>query len=112
MDLSRLLSLTRELPVYKQLKDALSVVQTGSIKLAAAEAVRPFLIAALHSDLKVPIVVVTAQPGNARRLHEELLVWSPGSESLHFFPEIESLTEGPSSDIRSKTDRIKVFSSL
>ncbi len=112
MDLSRLLSMTQTLPAYQKLKDALSESQAGLLRLAATEAVRPFLVAAIHRDLNSPVLVVTTQSEDARRIYEELLVWSPNSSSVHLVPETDLLSEKSTYDVSATADRLKVLSRL
>ena len=113
MDLSRLLSLIEDVPRYLRLKDELSGSPEKAIKLVAADAVRPFLIAALHQGLGLPILVIISQPENAKRLYEELQTWCPGSKFLHYFPETDFLLDEYSvSDDTTSAERLKTLSAL
>jgi transcription-repair coupling factor (superfamily II helicase) len=113
MDLSRLLSLIEKVPAYQRLKGELSGSPEKAIKLVAADAVRPFLIAALHQGLNLPILVVISQPENAKRLYEELRAWCPGSKFLHYFPETDFLLDEYSvSDDITSAERLKTLSAL
>ncbi len=88
MNLSCLLSLLKEVPAYRQLvKHLLS--NKGKSEVIALNAARPYLIAAIHQELNVPVLVITAQPENAKHLYEQLQAWCPSSASLHRFPEFE-----------------------
>ena len=114
MDLSRLLSLIEKVPEYQRLKGELSGFQEG-IKLVAADAVRPFLIAALHQGLNLPILVVVAQPENAKKLYDEFQAWCPGSKFLHIFPETDFLSDeySVSDAIATATaERLRTLSAL
>ena len=112
MDLSRLVSLIENIPSYRRLRDELSGPSHGATKLVAVDAVRPFLIAALHEHLNLPILVVSAQPENARRIYDELQSWCPDSTFLHFFPETDFLLEESASDVAATMDRLRVLSAL
>jgi transcription-repair coupling factor (superfamily II helicase) len=113
MDLSGLLSLIENVLAYQRLKDELSEVQGRTVKLAAADVFRPFLIAALHQELNLPILVVTAQPENARRLYDELQAWYPDSRLLHFFPETDFLLdEYSAADVTTTSERLRTLSAL
>jgi transcription-repair coupling factor (superfamily II helicase) len=112
MDLSRLLNLIENTGSYRQLKDELSKPNYGTTKLIAVDAVRPFLIAALHKNLNLPILVVLAQPENARRLYDELQFWCGDSAFLSLFPETDFLLGESASDIAITVDRLKTLSAL
>jgi transcription-repair coupling factor (superfamily II helicase) len=113
MDLSGLLSLIEDVPAYQRLKGELSELPKKAIKLVVADAVRPFLIAALHRGSKVPILVVASQPEMARRLWDELQAWCAGSVSLYFFPETDFLLdEYSAADVTTTAERMKTLSAL
>ena len=59
--------------------------------VALAEGAKPYLLAALQQRLGVPILVVTARPGQARELQEQIAVWSVEPERVLLFPEPDSL---------------------
>jgi len=113
MDLSGLICLIEKVPAYHRLRGELSGRHENVIKLAAADAVRPFLIAALHQDLKLPILVIAAQPENAKRLYEEVQTWCPDSKILHFFPETDFLLDKDfSPDATTTAERLRTLSAL
>ena len=95
LDLSCLLRLLKETPAYRELVAALSV-KTGEHRAIILDAARPYLIAALHEGLDVPLLVVTAQPEGARRFFEQLRVWCPPGSELHRLPELDFLPYGSS----------------
>jgi transcription-repair coupling factor (superfamily II helicase) len=93
VNLSPLVALLREIPAYRQLLQELRTAggeprQVGAVVLDAA---RSYLIAALYEELNLPIMVVTAQPETARKLHEQLRAWCPPSAALHRLPELDFL---------------------
>jgi transcription-repair coupling factor (superfamily II helicase) len=90
VNLSLLLALLQEVPVYRRLVKELSTAE-GEHRATVLDAARPYVIAALYKDLNVPIMVVTAQPESARKLHEQLRVWCPPSADLHRLPELDFL---------------------
>ncbi len=59
--------------------------------LAMAEGAKPYLLAALQQRLGVPILVVTARPGRARELQEQIALWSADPDRVLLFPEPDSL---------------------
>ena len=73
LNLSSLLSLLKEVPAYRQLVGKLSTVR-GEHEAIILDAARPYLIAALYEELDLPLIVVSGQPENARKLHEQLRV--------------------------------------
>ncbi len=89
-DLSSLLSLLEEVPAYRQLVASLSGAQ-GEHDAVVLDSARAFLIAALHRELDRPVMVVTAQPESARKLHEQLRAWCLPSAGLHRLPEPDFL---------------------
>ena len=77
------------------------------------DAVKPFIIAALHQGLNLPLLVVVAQPESAKRLYDELQAWCPGSTFLQFFPETDFL-DGKylESDAITIAERLRTLSAL
>ncbi len=113
MDLSGLLSLIEQVPCYRQLKGELTESRGKGIKFLATDAVKPFVIAALHQGLNLPVLAVVAQPENAKRLYEELQDWCPNSTLIQFFPEIEFLAgEYSASDVFTRAERMQTLSTL
>jgi transcription-repair coupling factor (superfamily II helicase) len=90
MNLSCLLPLLEETTAYKQLVNRLLTTKNGH-KAAILDAAKPYLIAALHGELGLPLVVITAQPEKAHRLYEQLQIWCSPSTNLHLFPELDFL---------------------
>ncbi len=113
MNLSCLLSLIKQIPEYQQLKERLLKPQEDENRLVVPDAVKPYLIAALFQELGFPILVVTAQPENAKRLYDELQAWCPSSALLQFFPEIDFLSnECSTADPVITTERLQTLSTL
>jgi transcription-repair coupling factor (superfamily II helicase) len=110
MDLTKLLHLIDEMPVYRQLLDGLR--RNASTRVAVLDAAKPYLIAALYQSLRLPMVVVTAQPEKCQRLYEQLLVWSNSSQ-IKFLPEPDALPyERIASDASTEQERVQVLSAL
>jgi len=95
MNLYCLLSLLKEMPIYRQLVEELSTVKDEH-KAIILDAAKPYLLAALYEELNVPFMVVTGQPESARKLHEQLRAWCSPSAALHRFPELDFLPYGSS----------------
>ncbi|MQY56062.1 MAG: transcription-repair coupling factor [Dehalococcoidia bacterium] len=88
MNLSCLLSLLKEVPVYRQLVEGL-LTTNHEHKVIVLDAAEPYLVAALYEELDLPLMVITAQPEGAKKLQEQLQVWCPPSTNLHGFPELD-----------------------
>jgi len=113
MNLSCLLSLFKETPAYKQLVGQL-VASNGKQKVVILGAAKPFLIAALHEEFNLPLIVVTAQPKDAKGLYEQLQTWCSPSVDLMQFPEVdfspyEYFTSYPR---KAMMERLQVLASL
>ncbi len=113
MNLSCLLSVIEQNADYQKLVKALAKPSGAEHKLVISDAAKSYLIAALYQKLKLPVLVVTAQPENARRLYDELQLWCPSTALLHFFPDIDFLAgESSSADSGAVTERLQALSTL
>ncbi|MBA7483686.1 Transcription-repair-coupling factor [subsurface metagenome] len=111
LDLTQLLHLIKEMPAYRQLADELQK-QNGSTRVAILDAAKPYLVAALYQSLPLPMLVVTAQPENGKKLYEQLSVWC-GSGQVKLFPEPDALPyQRVASDTATEQERLQVLSSL
>jgi len=113
MNLSCLLSLFKETPAYKQLVEQL-VAFNGKQKVVVLGVAKPFLIAALHEEFSLPLIIVTAQPEDAKGLYEQLKIWCSPSVNLMHFPEVdfspyEYFTSYPR---KAMMERLQVLASL
>jgi len=90
MNLSGLLPLLEDMPGYRRLIEGLRA-QGAQTPLGLLRAARPYLIACLQRALEVPILVITAQTDEARRLHDQLLAWSERPQEVLLFPEPNTL---------------------
>ncbi|HLH25689.1 MAG TPA: transcription-repair coupling factor [Chloroflexota bacterium] len=86
--LSPFLPLVRDSAYVRALLDAVGRGQAP--RASAIDAARPALAAALHAAHGGPTLLVTARPGRARQLVEELRAWLPDPASAVLFPEIEA----------------------
>lgn len=111
INLSVLVKLIEETPSFKELIQRLNASGTET-KTLILDAARPYLIAALYSRLKLPVLLVTAQPENAKRLYEQVGVWLD-SRSLDIYPEPDTLSyQRIIADFNIEQDRLQVLYSL
>jgi transcription-repair coupling factor (superfamily II helicase) len=109
--LTQLLHLIEEMPAYHQLVDELKQPK-GSTKAVVLNAAKPYFIAALYHRLRLPMLVVTAQPENSKKLHEQLLTWCPSTE-IKLFPAPDALPyQRIASDTSTELEKIQVLSAL
>jgi transcription-repair coupling factor (superfamily II helicase) len=108
-DLSLLLELIEASPAYDHLLEGLKKRAGNTVALDAA---RPYLIAALHGRGRSTMLVVTAQPEHAKKLHEQLVSWCPTGQ-VWLFPEPDVLPyERLTPDTATEMERIQVLSAL
>jgi transcription-repair coupling factor (superfamily II helicase) len=111
LDLTQLLHLVEEMPTYRQLADELKR-QNGNTRVVVLDAAKPYLVAALYQSLRLPMLVVTAQPENSKKLYEQLLTWCASSR-LRLFPEPDALPyQRIASDASTELERIQALSAL
>ncbi|MDP3879807.1 MAG: transcription-repair coupling factor [Dehalococcoidales bacterium] len=108
--LKQLLQLIDDMPAYRQLVAKLN--SGNNARAAMLEAAKPYVIAALYRSQQRPVMVVTAQPENSKRLYEQLLAWCDSGQ-IKLFPEpdalpYEHITAGNSTEM----ERLQVLSSL
>jgi transcription-repair coupling factor (superfamily II helicase) len=110
--LNELLHLIEDMPAYREMTGQLKKNPKGEVRALALDAAKPFVIAALYQQLKLPILVVTAQPEDAKRLYEQVLLWS-GSGDLTLFPEPDTLPyQRTLGDFSIEQERLQVLASL
>ncbi|MFC2060053.1 transcription-repair coupling factor [Chloroflexota bacterium] len=111
LDLAQLLNLIEEMPVYRQLVDELQK-QKNDITTTVLDAAKPYLIAALHQRLQLPMLIITAQPENGKSLYEQLLLWG-NSAQVKLLPEPDALPyQRIATDTSTELERIQVLSAL
>jgi transcription-repair coupling factor (superfamily II helicase) len=110
VDLGKLLTLVQPLPAYQSLITRLG--QREGVTAVVLDAARSYLAAALYENLQVPVLMVTAQPEHARKLHEQLSGWCGGGRIM-LFPEHDVLPyERISPDTSTAKERVQVLSAL
>ena len=113
MNIACLLPLLKEMPAYRQLLKQLSSSKCEH-KTVILNAAKPYFIAALYCELGLPLIVIRAQPDNARKLWEQLKVWCPPSVNLQHFTELDLLPYESFTSYNTNTmqERLQVLSNL
>jgi transcription-repair coupling factor (superfamily II helicase) len=110
LNLGQLLHLIDDIPAYRRLVAELQQ-SNGSTRAAVLDAAKPYLIAALCRSLQVPVLMVTAQPENSKKLYEQLSTWSDFQVKL--LPEPDALPyQRVASDTSAELERLQVLSAL
>ena len=90
MSLSALGSLLEEAPQYRPLRKSLDRSH-ASAKVQVLSDAAPFTLATLWREMAAPTLVITPRLDDARRLHEQLAIWSGQEDAVHYFAESETL---------------------
>ena len=85
MDLTGLLQVIGETPAYQRLLGRLS---SRTVPLALPQAARPYLMATLERHKGSPLLVVAPRAESARRLYDQLTVWSQARVLLFLEPDV------------------------
>ena len=108
-DITGLLKLVESRPAFRELINGLN---GNTIKTSLPEAAKPFLISALYASTGRPVLVVTAQPENARNMYEQVYAWC-NTNRVKFFPEPDALPyQRIVSDTSTEAERLQVLASL
>ncbi len=111
LNLIQLLPLIEGMPAYRQLVAELQEAN-DSPQVTVLDAAKPYLIAALYHSRRLPMLVVTAQPENCRKLYEQLLTWGVSTQ-VKLFPEPDALPyQRIASDTSTELERVQVLSAL
>lgn len=109
MKIGKLLELLREVSAYGRLLDRLA--HDGARALVLDEA-KPYLVAALASHLRCPLLVVTVRPEDSRKLAEQVSAWL-GGRTVRLMPEPDALPyQRVSPDSSTELEKIQVLSAL
>ena len=110
LNLTQLLCLIEEMPAYRRLVEEWPQ-SDGETRVVVLDAAKPYLIAALYRRWHLPMLVVTAQPENGKKLYEQLLIWANSRTKL--FPEPDALPyERITADATTELERVQVLSTL
>ncbi len=111
LELTQLLNLINGMPAFRQLAGELQQPEVNT-RVAVLDAAKPYLIAALYYHLRLPILVITAQPENSKKLYEQLLTWS-NANHVKLFPEPDALPyQRVTSDTSTELERIRALATL
>ncbi len=109
-NLENLLQLIEYLPEYRRILEQIENHDSGTLEVL--DAAKPYLVAAIYRNLKLPVLLVTAQPENAKKIHDQLLIWYPSGRLL-LFPEPDALPyERLASDTDTEMEMLRVLTSL
>jgi len=76
-------------PQFKQLVEHLRADQSGQQSLL--QSAQPLLVGALWRKLRVPVLLITPHPDDARQLYDHLLSYWGEDAPVHHFAELEAL---------------------
>ena len=111
LEITQLLHLIEEMPACRRLSAKLEQAK-GNARATVLDAAKPYLIAALYHSLRRPILVITAQPENGKKLYEQLSTWCR-SRQIRLFPEPDTLPyQRVVSDTSTELERLQVLSAL
>ncbi len=86
LNLFPLLHLIDDSPAYIELINKLKKTNQASNRVLVMDSAKPYLIAAVYHKLQKPVLIITAQPENAKKLYEQLNQWCHSS-AIYLFPE-------------------------
>ncbi|TET68299.1 MAG: transcription-repair coupling factor, partial [Dehalococcoidia bacterium] len=110
LNLTQLLHLIEEMPAYRRLVEE-RPKPGRETRVVVLDAAKPYLIAALYQHWQLPMLVVTAQPENGKKLYEQLLIWA--NSGVKLFPEPDALPyERITADATTELERVQVLSAL
>jgi transcription-repair coupling factor (superfamily II helicase) len=112
MSLSTLGNLLESVPQYQRLRKSLER-KPASVRVQVISDAAPFALSTLWDNLRVPTLIVAPRPEDARRLYEQMVIWSGRPESVLHFPEAETLPfERLVSDEDTTHERLRTLSTL
>jgi transcription-repair coupling factor (superfamily II helicase) len=110
MNLFKLLSLIETVPVYRDLVNEFRNRTETRRKLVLYDSVKPYFISALARSLHIPLLVVTPQPENARKLYEEVSYWCQNPDLVYLYPETDLLSGSrASTELATFVERLKII---
>ena len=112
INLSCLTSAIKEIPAYRRLISEFSK-RTKGHPVAVLHAAQPYLVAALHEELGIPLLVIVPTTEEAKDFYEQLLVWHSDTSKILLFPKPDALPyERLPTDPLKEQQRLLVLASL
>lgn len=116
MSLRGLLPVLSGCPEYQQLLQRVSSWPQEAqqwLLSSLSPAARPYLIASLQKDLQAPLLVIVPRAEDAKRLQEQVLLWSaqPGDVLVYPEPDVLPLERAPGGDLSAR-QRMAVLARL
>lgn len=112
MSLKLLSNLLKSTDQFKRLHESLDKPHASSRAQVLPNGV-PFTLASLWDSLNAPMLVVTPRPEDARRLHDQMVLWTDDEINVLHFPENETLPfERLSSDVATAHQRLTTLAAL
>ncbi len=109
LDLGKLLDIATDSEPFRELLGALKSPRTA---VSVPESAKPYVLAALYSQLRVPVLLLTAHPDRAKYYVEQLSTWCPG-KPVRLFPELDTIPyERLASDNGGEVDTLQTLSAL
>ncbi len=110
--MNNILGLISEMPEYGRLLEQIrNRREIGAVPLL--NAAKPYLLAALYQDLKIPLIVITAKADNASRLKDQVVAWCGSDNNIDLFPEPDTLPyQRVASDNFNEPEKIRLLSVL
>jgi len=100
------------MPAYQELLGKFKNRNGNTIRAIILDAAKPYLISALYRNLNLPVIVITSQPENAKKLYEQISLWCDSKE-LNIFSEPDILPyQRTITDFSLEQERLQVLSSL
>ena len=112
MSLSVLSDVLESTPQFERLRASMSESR-AHVRLQVLPNGVPLTVATLARNVDVPVLLVVPRPDEARRLYEQVCLWSADERSVLHFPESETLPfERLVTDTDTEQQRIGVLSRL
>ena len=112
MSLQALRGLLEAAPQYRRMQKSLDVSRARERVQAPSGGV-PMALATLWKNLGVPVLVITPRSEDARRLCDQILLWTDDERRVVDFPETEALPfERLASDAETAHHRLRTLSAL
>lgn len=108
LDLRILFRSIADLPDFKSIIAGKDGEETT---VSILDAAKPYLIGAIYHSRHSPVLIVTAQPENAKKIAEQLAIWT--KVPVTFFPEPDALPyERLAGDVTTELERVQALALL